>query len=147
MSFITLRKSLGFAAIALAMASFCVAGAAADNAVEIDRQLDATATELSKELDQANRQFHEAQRLGQPNTVANQYGSSGAIERNIDATVRVANDELARSQKVIDYQEKRQEIMTNRSQYYPGTADYNRLTSDINNLDRDYSEGKTIQWP
>lgn len=137
------RKIAGLALLAM----FALAAAEAE--ADIDRQLDRSAAELTRELGQADRQFHESQRLGQSPTVTNQYGNATDIERQIDATVDEANAELARTVPIMDYDAKRRELETTRSLYYPNSDGYNQLTKQIEQLDRDYREGKfnNVTWP
>ncbi|MCC8190397.1 MAG: hypothetical protein LIP77_07140 [Planctomycetes bacterium] len=145
--FQTVKRYRGLAV--LAVASFAIAGfaVAAESEAELNRQLDATAATLTQELNQTNQEMREADRLGTADTVPNKYGSLTDTERVIDNTVREANDELARAQHNLDYQTKRQEIETNRSLYYPGSNDYQRLTDQIRQLDDDYQNGRfTTNW-
>ncbi len=67
----------------------------------IDQQLQATADELTKELADATSQIHQAEQLGQPSSVANQYGSAGDIDAKIGKTVDQGNAELDQAQRQI----------------------------------------------
>lgn len=132
------RNTLTRWSLALTMAcALTIAGRAwaADAVTEIDDELTRTAAELSGELDQATKQIHEAERLGTPSSTPNVYGSAGEIDSQIAGTVDVANEELRRAKLRDDYTEKRRELETTRSLYYPGTKEYVDLTNQIQALD------------
>lgn len=95
------KKLLGCASLAVAMAMIGGMAMSGESAQAIDRELQKTADELNRELDQATRQIHEAERLGQPSSVANRYGNAADIDRQFAATDVRANDELNRAAEQI----------------------------------------------
>lgn len=146
---ITMKKSLALvmsAMIALSVAAVAAetaAGAAARASDEIDRELDSSAGQLTRELDQATKQIHESERLGQPSSVPNTYGSAAGIDSEIDKTAAEANAELRRSFNRDNYALQRRELESTRSLYYPGSADYDRFTAQIEKLDRDFANSES----
>lgn len=142
-------KSLAFAMLTLFALSAGIAAAADTTATEnakrrsdqVDRDLQISADQFNREFQQSNRQIHEAEKLGQPSSAGNMYGSSADIEREIDATVEKTNKELRRAANRDNYLETRRELETNRSLYYPGSEGYKQHSEEINKLDREYADG------
>lgn len=144
------KKSVAFAMLTLFALSAGIAAAAdtsaADAALErarrIDQDLQISADQFNRELNQATKQIHESQKLGTPTTTRNMYGSSTDIEREIDSTVDKANAELRRAANHDNYHETRRLMERNRSLYYPGSNGYKSYSEQIEKLDRDYADGK-----
>lgn len=137
---IATNRGMRFLLAALLAVSVAGAGMAADAVDEIDTELQDTAGQLNRELDQATRQIHESERLGTPSSVANQYGSASSIDQEISRTVDTANEELRRAKIRDDYTEKRRELETTRSLYYPNSKEYNQFTEQIQKLDNDFAQ-------
>jgi hypothetical protein len=145
----TMKKSLGFVlstlvALTVAGASFAADSTPAQDALDasrkIDRDLQATANQFNRELNQSYNQFQEANRLGTSPNTANRFGTQSGIDKEISSTVDRANDELRTAQKRDDYTERRRELETTRSLYYPGSKEYDHFSDQINKLDRDFSD-------
>lgn len=141
-----IKTALGLAAffcLGLSFAGTCLAAdaasAAADVSNKVDQDLQRTAGDLTRELDQATNQIHESQRLGTPTTTPNRYGDSASIDREIGTSTDEANAELRRAAQRDDYTFQRRELENTRSLYYPNSADYNRISDQINRLDQNFS--------
>lgn len=149
MYFSIARKSLGFAlsalfAFALAGFTFAADSTPAQDALDasrkIDQDLQATADQFNRELDQSFNQYKESARLGTTPDTANRFGTQGQIDQDISKTVDQANSELAIAQKRDDYTEQRRELETTRSLYYPGSKEYQGFSDQINKLDSDFAK-------
>ena len=144
-----IKKTVGLALAALCSMTLATAGIAADSASaaseasrRVDQELQRTSDVLTRELDQATNQIHEAERLGTTRDVTNRFGSGPEIDREIGRTVDEANAELRRAADRDEYTFKRRQLENTRSLYYPNSKEYNQFTTQIEKLDNDFAENR-----
>lgn len=65
--------------------------------------------------------------------------ASDAIDARLQATADEANRELADAKVRDDYTEARRELDATRGLTYPGTPEYNDLSAQMQQLDRDFT--------
>lgn len=106
---------------------------------EIDRELQETAGQLNRDLNESFMQQKEAERLHQPRSVANRYGTEASIDQDMDNYIRQANDELNRAWTRDEYTYQRRLLETERSAYPRETPQYRDYSQRIDQLDSDFS--------
>ncbi len=106
---------------------------------EMDNELQETANQLNRDLNQSFMQQKEAERLHQPRSVANRYGTEDSIDQDMDKYIRQANDELKRTMTRDEYTYQRRLLETERSAYPRDTNQYRDYSQRIDQLDNDFS--------
>lgn len=106
---------------------------------EMDRELQETANQLNRDLNQSFMQQKEAERLHQPRSVANRYGTEASIDQDMDIYIRQVNDELKNTWTRDEYTYQRRLLETERGAYPMDTKEYRDYSQRIDKLDNDFA--------